>query len=98
MVGLMETGVPCRSPIGHPSGVGRPAAGEHLLTDFPWADVHLALASLLGLIPLPKACPCPPQVRGDAAHLAPRRGGDTAPFAIRRLPSPFLLLKPNGTM
>lgn len=71
MVGVTEAGVLCCSPLEHPSGVGKLAVDEHLLTNFPWADAHLPLASLLGLIPLPKAWPCPPQVCGDTATLLP---------------------------
>lgn len=47
MAGVMEAVLlsPWTSSI-----AGMPAADKHL-TNFPWAGVHLALASLLGLTP-----------------------------------------------
>lgn len=90
---MMEAAVPRCSPLGHPPGVG----DEHLLTGFPWAGVHLALASLLGLSPCPQPARVPCRCAGTAlTSLQPRR--ERGAFAIKRLPSPFLLLKPNGTM
>lgn len=82
MFGVMEAGVRCRSHLGHPPGVGKLAVDGHLLTNFPWADVHLALASLLGCPPLPKACPWSLQVCGDSAHLAPGSSGNAGPLPL----------------
>lgn len=71
MFGVMEAGVRCRSHLGHPPGVGKLAVDGHLLTNFPWADVHLALASLLGCSPCPKPARGPCRCVGTALTSLP---------------------------
>lgn len=71
---------------------------EHLLTNSPWSEVHLALASLLGLTPAAQNLSMlSAGVWGQRSPRSPTQLQHGA-FAIKRLPSPFLLLKPNGTM